>query len=131
MALFMLDTDTVSFALRGHGQVGAELARRPRSELCVSAMSVAELRFGADKRRSRKIHEAIDGFLSGVQVMPFDVDAAVRFGTVAAVLAAAGVPIGQMDTLIAAHALALDATLVTNNEKHFAKVPRLRIQNWT
>jgi tRNA(fMet)-specific endonuclease VapC len=131
MALFMLDTDTVSFALRGHGQVGVELAKRRRSELCVSAISVAELRFGADKRRSRKIHEAIDGFLSGVDVMPFDVDAAARFGAVAAALAGAGVPIGQMDTLIAAHALALDATLVTNNQKHFSKVPRLRIQNWT
>lgn len=131
MALFMLDTDTVSFALRGYGQVGVEIARRRRSELCVSAITVAELRFGADKRRSRKIHEAIDGFLSGVHVMPFDQEAAVRFGAVAAALAGAGVPIGQMDTLIAAHALALDATLVTNNQKHFSKVPRLRIQNWT
>lgn len=131
MALFLLDTDTVSFALRGYGQVGAEIARRRPSQLCVSAITVAELRFGADKRRSRKIHAAIDGFLSGVQVMPFDADAADRFGAVAAALAVAGVPIGQMDTLIAAHALALDATLVTNNEKHFSKVARLRIQNWT
>ena len=56
----MLDTDSVSFALRGHGKVGAELMKHRRSELCVSAITVAELRFGADKRASRKIHRAIE-----------------------------------------------------------------------
>ncbi len=131
MALFMLDTDMVSFALRGHGGVATELARRRRSELCLSAITLAELCFGADKRRSKKIHAAIAAFLSGVQVAPFDAAAAARFGTVAATLAGRGVPIGQMDTLIASHALALDATLVTNNQKHFSKVHGLRLDNWT
>ena len=127
----MLDTDSVSFALRGHGNVAAELARRPPSALCVSAISVAELRFGADRRRSRKIHAAIDAFVSGVRVAPFDELAAKRFGVVGSALAATGVPIGQMDTLIASHALALGATLVTNNAKHFSKVRGLRLENWT
>src|SRR5260370_6740804 len=76
----MLDTDTVSFALRGHGRVAAEVARRRRSELCVSAISVAELRYGADRRGSRKIHRTIDVFLSAVLVMSFDDAAAARFG---------------------------------------------------
>jgi tRNA(fMet)-specific endonuclease VapC len=131
MTLFMLDTDMVSFALRGHGNVGVELARRRPSDLCVSAITVAELRFGADRRRSKRIHSAIAEFVSAVQVMPFDAAAADRFGVVGAALAASGVPIGQMDTLIASHALALDATLVTNNRKHFSKVHGLSLDNWT
>jgi tRNA(fMet)-specific endonuclease VapC len=130
MPLYMLDTDTVSFALRGVGNVGARLMERKRSELCTSSITVAELRFGADKRQSRKIHRAIDAFLTGVDVLGFDLDAATTFGSVGATLARAGVPIGQMDTLIAAHALAANATLVTNNRKHFSKVPRLKLDNW-
>jgi len=130
MTLFMLDTDMVSFALRGHGNVAAALARRLPSEVCVSAMTLAELRFGAERRRSKKIHSAIKAFVSAVRVLPFDAVAAESFGAVAAALADGGVPIGQMDTLIASHALAVDATLVTNNQKHFAKVPGLRLENW-
>ena len=99
----MLDTDTVSFALRGVGAVAARLAKHKRSELCLSAITVAELRFGADKRRARKIHQAIDAFLSGVDVLAFDNSAAEKFGTIAAALATSGEPIGQMNTLIAGH----------------------------
>ncbi len=130
MALFMLDTDTVSFALRGVSEVGQHLAKHKPSELCLSAITVAELRFGADKRRSRKIHNAIDAFLSGVEVLVFDNSAAERFGSIAASLSAAGTPIGQLDTLIAGHALSVGATLVTNNQRHFSKVDGLRVVNW-
>jgi tRNA(fMet)-specific endonuclease VapC len=130
MTFFMLDTDTVSFALRGLGQVASRLQSQKRSELCLSAITVAELRFGADKRKFRRIHRAIDAFLSGVEVLPFDATAAAKFGVVGAALATSGLPIGQMDTLIAAHALSVTATLVTNNEKHFSKVAGLKIENW-
>jgi tRNA(fMet)-specific endonuclease VapC len=131
MPLFMLDTDTVSFALRGIGEVASRLINQKRTHLCLSAITVAELRFGADKRKSRRIHRAIDAFLTGVDMLPFDAAAAAKFGTVGAALADSGVPIGQMDALIAAHALSVGATLVTNNEKHFSRVTGLRIENWT
>ncbi len=127
----MLDTDTVSFALRGLGQVASRLQSHKRSELCLSAITVAELRFGADKRKSRRIHRVIDAFLAGIDVLAFDAAAAAKFGVVGAALATSGLPIGQMDTLIAAHALSVTATLVTNNEKHFSKVAGLKIENWT
>ena len=130
MALFMLDTDTISFALRGHGGVGLEVAQRRPSELCMSAITLAELRFGADKRKSKKIRAAVDAFADAIQVLPFDASAAARFGLIAASLSERGVPIGQMDTLIASHALVLNATLVTNNQKHFSKVHGLRLVNW-
>jgi tRNA(fMet)-specific endonuclease VapC len=130
MPLFMLDTDTVSFALRGIGGVASQLAKHKRSELCLSAITVAELRFGAAKRRSRKIHRAIEAFLSGVDVLAFDGSAAEKFGAIAAALSTSGEPIGQMDTLIAGHALSVSATLVTNNRRHFSKVKGLRLENW-
>ena len=126
----MLDTDTVSFALRGVGAVATHLASHSRSELCLSAVTVAELRFGADNRQSRKIRQAIDAFLSGIQVFAFDADAALTFGKVAAALANAGTSIGQLDTLIASHALSMKAVLVTNHQKHHSKVPGLKLANW-
>jgi tRNA(fMet)-specific endonuclease VapC len=129
--LYMLDTDMVSFALRGIGRVGAELLMRAPSEVCISAVTLAELRYGADHRQSRKLHGLIDSFTASVIVMPFDEAAATAFGKAAAELARAGTPIGELDTMIAAHALSLDLTLVTNNTKHFNRVSRLRIENWS
>jgi len=131
MTLFMLDTDTVSCALRGVGDVAANVASHSRSELCLSAITVAELRYGADNRQSRKIHQAIDAFLTGVQVLPFDAVAATTFGKVATALSGAGTPIGQLDTLIASHALSVRAVLVSNNQKHHSRVPGLKLANWT
>ena len=127
---FMLDTDSVSFALRGQGGVGAQiLARRP-SELCLSSITVAELRYGASRRSSDKLHQLIDAFTSNVAVMPFDDECAARFGEIAGELAAGGVPIGHFDALIAAHAISLEVTLVTNNTKHFSRVRGLNVVNW-
>jgi tRNA(fMet)-specific endonuclease VapC len=127
---FMLDTNTVSFALRGQGRVGARLLAQNPSDLCMSSLTLAELRFGAEAKRSRKLHRLIDAFAEGVPALPFDAEAAGRFGVVAAALAKAGTPIGVVDTLIAAHALARDLTLVSNNTKHFERVARLKLEDW-
>ncbi|WP_438025387.1 type II toxin-antitoxin system VapC family toxin [Sorangium sp. So ce233] len=126
----MLDTDTVSFALRGLGGVSTRLLERKPSEICMSVITLAELRYGADRRSSRKLHAIIDAFAAGVTVVSFDEAAAARFGTVAASLVRQGTTIGDFDALIAAHALSLDLTLVTNNTKHFSRVDGLRIDNW-
>jgi tRNA(fMet)-specific endonuclease VapC len=127
---FMLDTDTVSFALRGRGQVATHLLDHRPSEICMSSITLAELRYGADMKRSRKLHGLIDTFVEAITVLPFDRTAADRFGPVATALAGQGTPIGEFDTLIAAHALAVQLTLVTNNTKHFARVAGLRTENW-
>jgi tRNA(fMet)-specific endonuclease VapC len=127
---FMLDTDTVSFALRGQGDVGARILEHRPSELCVSAIAVAELRYGAARRKSGRLHQLIDSFIDDVAVVPFDDTCATRFGQVASELAKGGVPIGQFDALIAAHAMALGVTLVTNNVKHFSRVQGLKVANW-
>jgi len=126
----MLDTDTVSFALRDQGQVNARVRENRRSALCVSAISVAELRFGADHRKSTSIHAKIDTFLRDLQIVPFDEICARHFGAIASALAGQGTPIGEFDVLIAATAIAVQATLVTNNVKHFTRVRGLRVENW-
>lgn len=128
---YMLDTDSVSFALRGHGNVAARILDRRPSEICISALTLAELRYGATRRDSKKLHALIDAFVSNVAVMPFDETCATHFGAVASGLAERGSPIGEFDALIAAHAVALELTLVTNNVKHFRRVSGLDVENWT
>jgi tRNA(fMet)-specific endonuclease VapC len=130
MARYLLDADTVSDALRGQGQVGARLLERLPSEIAISSLTLAELGFGAEKRKSAKLRRAIRRFVQEVEVLPFDADAAVRFAVVASGLARRGTPIGVLDTLVAAHALALGLTIVTNNTRHFAQVPGLLVENW-
>ena len=127
---FMLDTDTVSWALRGQGAVAEHLLAHRPSEICISSITLAELRFGADAKASRALHRLIDAFVQPIDVLPFDEQAAGRFGSVAAALARRGEPIGTYDTLIAAQALACGLTLVTNNTKHFQRVAGLKLANW-
>jgi tRNA(fMet)-specific endonuclease VapC len=127
---FMLDTDSVSFALRGQGGVAARILDRRPSEICISALTLAELRYGAARRKSKKLHELIDVFTSNIAVVSFDDICAAHFGVVASDLADRGSPIGEFDALIAAHALAMRLTLVTNNVKHFARVAGLNVENW-
>jgi len=126
----MLDTDSVSYAIRGAGRVADQIVTHPPSELCISAITLAELRYGAERRGSRKLHRAIESFAGSVRVVAFDGECAVTYGRIGAKLAARGEVIGETDTLIAAHALTLSVTLVTNNERHFSRVPALRIVNW-
>ncbi|MBK8253384.1 MAG: type II toxin-antitoxin system VapC family toxin [Polyangiaceae bacterium] len=126
----MLDTDSVSFALRGQGDVAERLLQHAPSELCISAVTMAELHYGAETRRSKKLATLLNTFVRSVAVMPFDASAAAAFGSLAAQLTRSGTPIGHLDAMIAAHALSMNLTLVTNNTKHFSKIPHLRIENW-
>ena len=127
---YLLDTDTVSYALRGEGQVTGRITSHKPSELCISAISLAELRYGADRKGSRRLHALIDTFAGAVEVAAFGEDAALEFGRIGTILAERGIPIGEFDVLIAAHAACLRCTLVTNNIRHFSKVPGLALENW-
>ena len=130
MPRYMLDADTVSYALRGHGRVGTRLLGHQPSEVCISAITLAELNFGAEAKQSQKIRRAIRRFTNDIVVVPFDEVSAERFGVVAAALATRGQPIGLYDTLVAAQALSLGLTVVTNNTRHFSRVPGLAVENW-
>ena len=127
---FMLDTDTCSFVIRGGNDRLRKRIQRNAERLCVSAVTVAELRFGARKKGSPRIENAVDFFLELVDVVPWDEEAAGRYAEIRVALESAGTPIGNMDMLIAASAISEDATLVTNNVEHFSKVASLKIENW-
>jgi tRNA(fMet)-specific endonuclease VapC len=130
MPRYLLDTDTVSYALRGQGLVAARLLEHRPSDLCISSITLAELSFGAEAKRSQKLRRAIRSFTKDVNVVPFDEACAERFGVVAAALATRGEPVGVYDTLVAAQALVLGLTVVTNNRRHFSRVPGLAVENW-
>jgi tRNA(fMet)-specific endonuclease VapC len=126
----MLDTDSVSYAIRGACRVAERIVAHSPSELCISAITLAELRYGAERLNSQKLHRAIETFVRSVNAVPFDEDCAATYGRIGVKLAAKGETIGDIDTMIAAHAVVLGVTLVTNNERHFSRVPALRIVNW-
>ena len=127
---YLLDTDTVSYALRGEGEIAGHITAHRPSDVCISAITLAELRYGADRKGSRKLHGLIDTFTAAVEVVGFGEEAALEFGRIGTVLAERGTPIGEFDVLIAAHAASLRCTLVTNNVRHFSKVPGLAVENW-
>ena len=127
---FLLDTNTITYALRGYGRVSEQLLARRPSEIGVSAISVAELRFGAYKRGSRKLHELIDTFLAPVVEVSFDARTANRYGEIAAELQRRGERIEMADAMIAAHALELGVILVTHNVRHLSRVEGLEIEDW-
>ena len=128
---YMLDTDTCSFVIRGGNEKLRKRIQRNAGWLCVSAISVAELRFGARKKGSARITDAVEFFLELVDVVPWGEEAAGRYAEIRAVFESVGTPIGNMDTLIAASALADGCVIVTHNTDHFGRVPGLSIQDWT
>jgi len=127
----MLDTDIVSYALRGQGRAAGTIAQHPSNELCISAITMAQLCYGADRRRSNKVRDAIDEFARKIEIVPFNESCARYYGAISSDLERRGIPIGEFDVLIASHALSIDATLVTNNVKHFSRVHGLRVENWS
>lgn len=128
--IYLLDTNTVSFYLRGVPNVVQRLRAEKPSEIAVSAITAFELRYGAMKRQSAKLTAAVEGFLALVAILPFDGPVAARAGALKVELEAKGQPSGLPDLLIAAHALTLGLTLVTNNTKDFAHISGLRSEDW-
>lgn len=131
LTLYLLDTNTASFIIRGtNAKLMKRLQARPVAAVAISVVTEAELLYGlARKPEAVSLRAAVGAFLQHVETWPWDSEAAARHGTLRASLEAAGKPLGTMDTLIAAHALALGATLVTN-DKAFKQVPGLAVEDW-
>lgn len=129
-ASHMLDTNTVSFVFKNQGRVAQRLLSLKPSSICISTITVAELRYGAEKRQSKKLHSLIDQFLAPFTVASFGEAEATRYGELYDVLERRGTPIGELNTQIAAHALTLGVTLVTDNERHFSQVAGLQLEDW-
>jgi tRNA(fMet)-specific endonuclease VapC len=130
---FLLDTDICIYLIKKNSpSVLERLQACCTGDVGISAITVAELRYGADKsQRPKQNHEALDLFFAPFDIAAFDDQAATEYGGVRAQLESTGQPIGPLDTLIAAHAKSLGVTLVTNNSDEFNRIRGLKVENWT
>ena len=129
---FMLDTAICVYIIkRGPETVLGRFASHPVGDIGMSVITLAELEYGASKSTvPARNREALEQFVSPLEVAAFDQPATLTYGRMRALLEKKGRPIGSMDMLIAAHALSLGARLVTNNVEEFKRVPGLRVENW-
>lgn len=131
--LHMLDTDTASYLIKGRSPViEAQLALLSPSMVCVSVITRAELLYGLKRLPAdHRLHLAVGRFLKIVRVLSWDSDAANFYAEIRHQLVSAGRPIGELDMMIAAHALAASAALVSNNIEHFGRIHLpLVLVNW-
>ncbi len=132
MISYLLDTNIVSYLMRGkHPQLLARLIGLGPDQVAISVLTALELREGADRSADpSRYHAIIDRVVGGMATLHFPAEAAAIGGTLRARLRRQGVVMGDIDTLIATHALALQATLVTNDSA-FSMIKDLRVENWT
>ena len=138
--IYMLDTDTASYLMKKnspfHRRVLARLEQQDPSTVCISVITMAELSLGvnrlvgSDEVFRGRIHRALNHFLTAISVLQFTGAVAETYGKIRSTLMAQGTDIGIADSLIASHALVEELILVTNNTRHFERVPGLRLENW-
>lgn len=130
--MYVLDTDICSYLMKRSQPALIERVQAfaPR-ELKISVVTLFELEYGIWRSDRREhLRRVVGAFLENVEVLPWTASAASEAGAIRADLAAAGAPIGAYDLLIAGHVRSLSATLVTNNHREFARVPRLKLEDW-
>jgi tRNA(fMet)-specific endonuclease VapC len=128
---YMLDTNILSDLIRNpQGKAARRIARAGEDNVCTSIIVAAELRYGCEKSGSTKLRKAVEDLLGEIDVLPFEAPADADYGAIRAQLEAAGTPIGGNDLLIAAHARALGATIVTGNAQEFRRVRDVKVENW-
>jgi tRNA(fMet)-specific endonuclease VapC len=127
----MLDTNIISDLLRNpKGKAAKQIARVGDDNICTSIIVAAELRYGCAKSGSSRLTEAIEDLLGEINILPFDVPADAEYGGIRAELEAGRKPIGSNDLLIAAHAQATGATIVTANTSEYKRIRGLKVENW-
>ena len=129
--MILLDTNICIYVINMRPpQVLARFREYRLGEIGICSVVAAELAYGVAKSRSARNRSALEMFLAPLEVLPFDQAAVWAYGDLRASLEREGQPIGALDTMIAAHALSVDAHLVTHNTREFARVPGLRLENW-
>ena len=128
---YMLDTNVVSQMVRRPDSALAQrVAALEPDSVAISVIVAAELRYGAERRGSSRLTRQLEAVLSTIDVLPLQEPADRHYGAIRSDLERIGLPIGRNDLLIAAHARAVGATLVTNNVDEFRRVPSLAIEDW-
>jgi len=131
VAGYLLDANIVSALMRApHGRLAERIARAGETNVFTSVIVAAELRFGALKRGSSTLTHEVRELLVRLEAKPLEAPADEHYARLRTDLEGQGRPIGANDMLIAAHALALEATLVTDNEREFRRVEGLAVENW-
>ena len=131
MIKFMLDTNICIFTIKNKPQIVREAFNLHDGQLCISAVTLMELIYGAEKSATPEKNLAvIEGLAARLQVLPFDNEAAAHTGMIRSELAKAGTPIGPYDQMIAGHARSRGLIVVTNNLREFERVKGLRVEDW-
>lgn len=129
--MMLLDTNICIYVINARPpQVLARFHQFRLGEVGLCSVVAAELAYGVAKSGSERNRKALEMFLAPLEIMPFDESAVWAYGELRADLERRGQSIGSLDTMIAAHALSLDAALVTNNMREFSRVKSLRLENW-
>jgi tRNA(fMet)-specific endonuclease VapC len=127
----MLDTNIISDLIRNpQGKAARRIGKVGEDNVCTSIIVAAELRYGCAKSGSQRLLKAVEDLLGEINVLPFDVPADVDYGGIRAELETIGKPIGGNDLLIAAHACAIGAAIVTANTDEFKRIRGLKVENW-
>jgi len=128
---YLLDTNIVSDLVRNpQGKVAQHIRKIGEARVCTSIIVAAELRYGTAKRGSPRLSAQLDLVLGAIEVLPFEAPADAAYGLLHTRLERVGKPIGANDLLIAAQALTLGYTIVSDNEREFARVEDLPRENW-
>jgi tRNA(fMet)-specific endonuclease VapC len=128
---YLLDTNVVSDLIRNpQGRVSEHIRRVGEAQVCTSIIVAAELRYGATKKGSPRLTNQLEAVLGALDVLPFEAPADAAYGLIRTRLERAGRPIGGNDLLIAAQAIALGYTVVSDNEREFARIDGLPRENW-
>jgi tRNA(fMet)-specific endonuclease VapC len=131
MTRYMLDTNIISELIRNpQGRAAKSIAKVGEDTICTSIIVAAELRYGCAKSGSKRLLKAVEDLLGEISVLPFDVPADAEYGAIRSELEVSGMPIGSNDLLIAAHAYATGATIVTANVDEFKRIRGLKVENW-
>ena len=132
--MYLLDTDIASYIIKSRSpSVDRRLAGIPGTQVAISAITRAELLYGLKRSPTNiRLHQVVDRFLQNVRVLSWIPEGADWYSEIRHQLVSTGQTIGELDMLIAAHALVLGATLVTNNMRHYARIKApLLLENWT
>jgi len=128
---YMLDTNIIADLIRNpQGKAAKRVAKVGEDNICTSIIVAAELRYGCAKSGSKRLLKAVEDLLGEIDVLPFDVPADADYGGIRSELEAAGKKIGSNDLLIAAHAYATGAMIVTANTDEFKRIRGLKVENW-
>jgi tRNA(fMet)-specific endonuclease VapC len=126
----MLDTDTVSLMVRKNSSVIDNLIKHENDEICISAITYAELCYGLEKKGSDRLFNEVSSIMGKFTIVDFDNSQSELYGKIRLRLEKSGTPLGDMDMLIAASAMAAGAILVSHNIRHFSKIKGLKVEDW-